>query len=493
MQIALLGPTELHAPSGETLTVASRRQRQLLVVLSLSHGRTVTKDRLIDLLWPDVMPSDPSATVQTNVSRLRRVLAEPITLSTEAEGYRLSAPVGTVDAEHFERLVVESRSADPTRAVEDLSVALQLWRGVPFAEVEHPDVDAQRIHFESLHLEAIESRLDALGALGRHDEVVALGEAHVLVHPERERPVGALMKSLYATGRQREALDRFKRLRHELVEELGIDPSVELQHLELAILRQDANLHRASSPNRLVRSDDRLDRDPSPTRTSQHIRFCRTDSGVRLAYATSGHGPPLVRAANWMTHLDYDWDNPVWRHWLLGLSDGHRLVRYDERGCGLSDWIVGDFDFDDWVDDLEAIVDELELDTFPLLGVSQGGAVAIAYAHRHPERVSRLVLVGAYAQGRLARAATDEQRAEAAVHVELARVGWGSDDPAFRQVFTSHFLPDGTREQWDAFNELQRRTTSPENAARFMDSVRRHRRRRHRTANRLPDADRPFA
>ena len=132
----------------------------------------------------------------------------------------------------------------------------------------------------------------------------------------------------------------------------------------------------------------------------QVIRFCTTSDGVRLAYATVGHGPPLVRAAHWITHLDYDWHSPVWRHWLEGLADGRTLVRYDERGCGLSDHDIGEWSIDAFVHDLETVVDELGLGRFPLLGVSQGGPVAIAYADRHPERVSRLVLIGSYAQGR---------------------------------------------------------------------------------------------
>ena len=173
-----------------------------------------------------------------------------------------------------------------------------------------------------------------------------------------------------------------------------------------------------------------------------------------------GSGPVLVKAANWLTHLDYDLENAVWRHWLEGLADGRTLVRYDERGCGLSDWNVDHFRFDDWVDDLELVVDAAGLDRFPLLGVSQGAAVAVAFAARHPERVSRLVLAGAYGRGRLVRATTEEQRREAALDLEVARIGWGRDDPSFRQMFTSQFLPDGTREQWEEFNELQRRTTS---------------------------------
>lgn len=200
----------------------------------------------------------------------------------------------------------------------------------------------------------------------------------------------------------------------------------------------------------------------------QVIRFCTTSDGVRLAYATVGHGPPLVRAAHWITHLDYDWHSPVWRHWLEGLADGRTLVRYDERGCGLSDHDIEEWSLDAFVHDLETVVDELGLGRFPLLGVSQGGPVAIAYADRHPERVSRLVLVGSYAQGRFRRARSEEERREAALQVELARVGWGRDDPTFRRFFTSSFVPDATPELWDAFAELLRRTTSAENAARLL-------------------------
>ncbi len=207
--------------------------------------------------------------------------------------------------------------------------------------------------------------------------------------------------------------------------------------------------------------------EPPPPR--QHIAFCRAADGVRLAYAVAGEGPPLVRAANWMTHLGYDIESPVWRHWVQDLSLGRTFIRYDERGCGLSDWSATDFGFDDWVSDLESVVEALGLDRFPLMGVSQGGAVAVAYAARHPDRVSKLVLCSSYARGRGARAVNEEERRAAALDLDLARVGWGRDDPAFRQVFAAQFLPDGTRADWAAFDQLQRRTTSPENAVRFLE------------------------
>jgi pimeloyl-ACP methyl ester carboxylesterase/DNA-binding winged helix-turn-helix (wHTH) protein len=201
---------------------------------------------------------------------------------------------------------------------------------------------------------------------------------------------------------------------------------------------------------------------------SQDIRFCTTGEGARLAYATMGEGPPLVKAANWLSHLDYDWQSSVWRHWLVELSNRFRLVRYDERGCGLSDWDVPEFSFEAWVRDLEAVVDAAGLDRFALLGISQGGPVALAYAVRHPERVSRLVLLGAFAQGRRKRARRPEDLDLVEARINLVRVGWGRPDPQYRQMFLSRFLPEGTQDEWREFDELQRRSTSPENAWRFV-------------------------
>jgi pimeloyl-ACP methyl ester carboxylesterase len=197
----------------------------------------------------------------------------------------------------------------------------------------------------------------------------------------------------------------------------------------------------------------------------QTLRFCQTSDGVRLAYATSGNGPQLVKAANWLTHLDYDWASPVWSHWWRGLSRTHRLVRYDERGSGLSDWNVppGSFTLDAWLHDLETVVDTMGLERFALFGMSQGGPIAVRYAARHPERVSHLIVYGTCARATWARA-TEEERRELRALGELIRLSWGSDQPGFRQVYDARFIPDGPLETWRAFDELQRVSTSPENA-----------------------------
>jgi pimeloyl-ACP methyl ester carboxylesterase/DNA-binding CsgD family transcriptional regulator len=199
----------------------------------------------------------------------------------------------------------------------------------------------------------------------------------------------------------------------------------------------------------------------------QQIRFCTTPDRVRLAYATHGKGPPLVKAANWLTHLEFDWESPVWRHWLEQLGRGNTLVRYDERGCGLSDWAVEDLSLEAWISDLETVVDAAGLDRFALLGISQGGAIALAYAVRHPDRVTHLILYGAYARGRLKRDPSSRAREEAEMMLSLIHVGWGRANPAFRRVFSELFVPGGTPEQLEWFDELARTSTSPEMAERL--------------------------
>jgi len=206
---------------------------------------------------------------------------------------------------------------------------------------------------------------------------------------------------------------------------------------------------------------------PSAPHLKQEIQFCTAPDGVRIAYASVGKGPPLVKTANWLNHLEYDWESPLWHHLLHALASENRLIRYDERGNGLSDWNADDISFEAFVKDLESVVEANGLDRFPLLGISQGCAVSIAYAVRHPERVSHLVLFGGFARGRLRRGSSGIAEQHTAL-MTLVRHGWGQENPAFRQIFTSQFLPRGTVEQIQWFNDLQRATTSPENAVRIM-------------------------
>jgi pimeloyl-ACP methyl ester carboxylesterase len=204
----------------------------------------------------------------------------------------------------------------------------------------------------------------------------------------------------------------------------------------------------------------------------QEIRYCKAPDGVRLAYATVGSGPPMLRSAHWLGHLEYDWELPLAQHFLLGLAKNHTLIRFDARGNGLSDWDVQETSLDAWVRDMETVADAAGLGRFPLLGFSQGCAVSIAYAVRHPDRVSHLILFGGFAVGSNRRPnVTAADRERFAALKTLVKQGWGADNPAFRQIFTSLMMPAATKEQTDAFNELQRLSGSPEGAVRYLETV----------------------
>jgi len=223
---------------------------------------------------------------------------------------------------------------------------------------------------------------------------------------------------------------------------------------------------------RFVGSAETL-RDGAPEATPQHhqrVAFCRSRDGTRPAYATSGDGYPLVKAGHWLTHLEKDWNSPLWRPFLDRLSESFRVVRYDQRGNGLSQWDVADFSLERFVEDLEAVVATSGLDRFALYGTSQGAPAAVAYAARHPDRVSRLILHGGYEKGRTVRA-SEEERLKGEALLTLIRHGWGMPDSAFIEAFATMFIPAGTQAQIGSLAELQRSTTSPQNAAALRSAI----------------------
>jgi pimeloyl-ACP methyl ester carboxylesterase/DNA-binding winged helix-turn-helix (wHTH) protein len=207
----------------------------------------------------------------------------------------------------------------------------------------------------------------------------------------------------------------------------------------------------------------------APAVRNQEVTFCRTGEGINLALATVGVGAPLIKVANWLTHIEYDWESPIWSPLLQHLAERCRLVRYDGRGNGLADRDVADISFDAFVRDLEAVVEATGVDRATILGISQGAAVAIAYAVLHPERVSKLILYGGYAQGRNKRGSTAEAEM-AAAFLAILRHGWGDERSAFMKAFSSVFFPNGSAQQIKWLVDLQRITTSPDNAARIRNA-----------------------
>lgn len=421
----------------------SRRDAAALVkVLALEPGGCLHREQLMDRLWPDldVASAAPRLHKAAHFARRAMDLQEAIVLRGEMVLLLPGLPV-TIDATAFEQAALAALADGGEAAA---NTVLDEYGD----ELLPSDMYADWSLEVRERLTLLRDRL--LRQSLRWRQLLERDPADEQAHLE-------LIRELARAGDSHGALRQFERMDRLLRRELGVGPGPRATELrdELVASLRDLGSMTAAEQGRL----------------DQEIRFCRTDDGVTLAYACSGAGPPLVKAANWLTHVDHDWHSPVWRHWLVELSRRHRLIRYDERGCGLSDWDVAAHSFDSWVTDLETVVDEAGLDRFPLLGISQGAAVAIVYAARHPDRVTRLVLYGGYAQGQLTRATSDAHRRMQQLQVDLVHLGWGRDEPTFRQVFTSQFMPEASRELWDAFNDLQRKTSSAENAARVLETT----------------------
>jgi pimeloyl-ACP methyl ester carboxylesterase/AraC-like DNA-binding protein len=221
---------------------------------------------------------------------------------------------------------------------------------------------------------------------------------------------------------------------------------------------------------RRMEDEEEASREAAKGLPDQVVRYCAAKDGTRLAFSIVGDGPPLVKAANWLNHIEHDWKSPVWRHWLHEFTRGHTLIRYDERANGMSDWDTPEISFEAFVDDLECVVDCAGVEQFDLLAISQGASVAIAYAVRHPERVRKLVICGGYAVGWAARGDPEEIARREAM-ITLTEAGWGADHPAYRQLFTNLYIPEGTAEQVAWFNEVQRVSASPANAVRLQRAL----------------------
>lgn len=312
-------------------------------------------------------------------------------------------------------------------------------------------LSSEREAFRILHRDLL---LELIGRLDRSPvAAVPYLQKLVEIEPYSLQAHYALIDKLVKAGRKGDA-ERQLQSSLSIIKDMG--------DIDLTALRQAAAGKPSLSDDVLISPEE-----PAHGKLDQQIRFCQSADGTRIAYATVGTGPPLVKTANWLNHLDFDWESPVWRHIFHGLADGRSLIRYDARGNGLSDWDAEDFSIERQVEDLEAVVESTGLDRFPLLGLSQGCAISVEYAARHPEKVTRLILVGGYARGWNRQGRPDVVRQKQAM-MTLVSIGWGKDNPAFRQMFTSMFMPDAPPENQSWFNELQRITTTGQNAAKLM-------------------------
>lgn len=251
----------------------------------------------------------------------------------------------------------------------------------------------------------------------------------------------------------------------------GLDlPDHPIYQAWLVSMREQAEtLRERLLPDLGARTGRPLDKGGELHLARQKIGFAKANDGTRIAWARIGSGPPLLKAANWLNHLELDWDSDVWSPLFQELARDHTLIRYDERGNGMSDWEVANLSFDKFVTDLECVVEQSGVERFPLFGLSQGAAVAIEYAARNPDRVSHLILYGGYAAGWRVDDHSEETRTEREALIALVASGWERDDSSYRNLFSRALIPSSTAEERTAFNEFQRRTVSAANAARYLE------------------------
>ncbi len=450
LTIQTLGELTVHS-GGEVLPLpASKKTRALLAYLLLTM-RPHRRDRLCELFWE--VPDDPRGALRWSLSKLRRVVNDAVTERLVADRER-----------------VRFRDVDVEIDIRAITTRLE-QRGLGVEELCQIAVRLQEPLLDGIDLPNQEQFQSWLTA--ERQDVLNLGSRvaqRLALHADL--PPGQTLRWYKAWL----AADPFNtqagaQLLFQL-RQLGQDAEAAALARELAVRFRNAGIEwpvKASTERRRDQRESETLIGARQLLARQTIQFCSAADGVRIAYGSVGEGPPLVKAANWLSHLELDWDAPIWSPLFRELARDHFFVRYDERGNGLSDWDVSDISFDVFVTDLETVVDALGLERFPLLGISQGAAVSIEYAVRHPERVSHLILFGAYAAGWRVDASAEINKEREAV-MTLTETGWGQDNPAYRQIFSSTFMPGATVQELHWFNEFQRRTTSPENAVRFLSA-----------------------
>jgi pimeloyl-ACP methyl ester carboxylesterase/DNA-binding SARP family transcriptional activator len=435
----------------------SKKTRALGAYL-VTVGRPQRRERLSDLFWD--AGDDRRASLRWSLSRLRPALDDAETRRIIASGETLAfqAAGAWVDVEVLRAAVARGLSALAEHEIRQL---VELFRGSFLEGLDQPEQHefqawciAERERWRATHVQLLRALVERL--VDRPEAALPAAREWVRLAPDEAASGSSLVRLLWTSGQRSEAEEQYALALRRLH---SSGPAVvhELRECWRSLQPSDAPAA-APTAGAVTAAFGRDSR--------QRVQFCRAADGVRIAYASAGSGPPLLKTANWMNHLEYDWKSPIWRHLASELSRDYTLVRHDQRGNGLSDWNVEHFSFEAFVGDLEAVVEAAGLAQFSLLGISQGCAVAIEYAVRHPERVRKLVLLGGYARGWRRRGSAEELAARDAM-LTLIRTGWGQDNPAFRQLFSSLFMPEASTEQFREFNELQRVSCSPENAARI--------------------------
>lgn len=448
LEVKTIGPFEIRRGDIIVPLPSSRKTRALLAYLALT-GKRHSRQNLCELFWDGT--DDPLAGLRWSLSKLRGLLniegSEPLISDRETVWFDQSLAI--YDKDRLNDLANRAGSSEKE--------ADEIWRattGIPLEGCELPNQADYMIWVEGYRQDYVRLRAAVTKQFARDKTLPwqtrdKWAERWLTVSPYSQGAAFTAFESKYFAAGRAAAAD-FERYLQKRFQEAGIEPP------DFQIDPQAEG--EAGTRNRIAPAE-------------QQIRFVDGQDGVSIAWATVGDAsnPPLVKAANWLNHLELDWDAPIWSPLFKQLSKSNYFVRYDERGCGLSDWDVDEITFDKFVEDLEQVVDAAGLDQFPLLGISQGAAVSIRYAALHPERVSKLILFGGYDQGWRFDATPEQVRQREAIMV-LTETGWGMDNPAYRHVFSRTFMPEASAEEFDWFDEFQRLTTSSENAVRFLEA-----------------------
>ncbi len=428
----------------------SRKTRALLAYL-VGTRQPQRRDHLCELLWE--LPDDPRGALRWSLSKLRLALG-PAADCLHADRERVWIDMDKVSIDFCEHREFLDRAGAGPVPLDEAADAVTALRKPILAGMDMPNhptyqawLTAVRDDAERMHRRIL-MRL-ALDGGSSPDDVLPWCREWFERDPLNIRAATALKRTLVRLGRAAEGADIMDRYVRE---------AKAAGHTEWESVSEERDAH-SEAPGKTSALE---------INQRQIINFCTTPDGVRIAMASVGAGPPMVKAANWLNHLELDWYSPIWAPLFRDLAADHCFIRYDERGNGLSDWDVSDLSFEAFVKDLEAVVAETTQGPVPILGISQGCAVAIEYAARHPERVSHLILWGGYAQGwRID--ASPEVIAEREAIFTLVRQGWGRQDPAYRHLFSATFMPSATSAELDWFNNFQRETVSAPNAVRFLE------------------------
>ena len=447
----VLGPLEV-AGVGDPVRLGARQQ-VLLAVLLAHRNRPVSADTLMDAAWDGV---DRTGALHTQISRLRRLLEDggvPATIDTTGPGYCLRVDAADVDADRFELLCNRAEEEEPAAAADLLGDALALWRGPAYGDLaDVPSIEGEAVHLDECRLTASEARAEALIGSGRPEQAVPGLQAFVAANPLRESASGSLMRALYLTGRQSEALRHYQVHRERLADELGIEPSVALQRLELEILQQEMP---GTAPAPAAAAG------PAPLDALEVVYLRRRD-GAAIAHATLGRGASVVSVPAWVTSLEVVGAGRDPRSSLLErLAHRVRLTMYDRLGTGLSSGPVDDFSLDATVDELVTVLEH----TGPsaLLAVSQAGPAAVRAAAERPDLVTHVVLLGTFASA--PRTFSDDRTIRASLELLLANWGLGS------RLLAGLYRPGASDDVAEHLARVMRESASPEVAVGYLEEM----------------------